>query len=122
LEKHGWLKRWIDIGLEWASEYYKCMDRTNAYIVAMGKPSISLMDRIFTCLCFVVINPSLRMSWIKKHWDTSYIDNAEKVIKDMVRICPDCFSIFSTLYRCTAIVKEQPLKPLDPVRSIPHVL
>ena len=34
-EKHPHLKPWIDTGLEWATQYYARMDRTNAYIIAM---------------------------------------------------------------------------------------
>jgi hypothetical protein len=34
-EKHPCLKPWIDVGLEWATEYYTRMDRTDAYIIAM---------------------------------------------------------------------------------------
>ena len=36
-EKHPRLKPWIDVGLEWAGEYYTRMDRTDAYIIAMCK-------------------------------------------------------------------------------------
>jgi hypothetical protein len=31
------LKRFIDNGLEWAYKYYKRMDRTRAYVIAMCK-------------------------------------------------------------------------------------
>ncbi|KAJ8579537.1 hypothetical protein M405DRAFT_712174, partial [Rhizopogon salebrosus TDB-379] len=48
---HLRLKGIIQIGLDWASGYYKCMDCTRAYIIAM------------------MINPVIRLSWIKKHWD-----------------------------------------------------
>ena len=54
-EKHKRLKPWIDVGLEWASEYYKRMDWTNAYIVAMCKPLLSSIDCILTFFCFIVI-------------------------------------------------------------------
>ena len=36
-EKHQRLKSWIDIGLEWAKQYYSRMDLTKAYIISMGK-------------------------------------------------------------------------------------
>jgi hypothetical protein len=32
-----WLKPWIDVGLSWAYKYYKRMDLTNAYVIAMCK-------------------------------------------------------------------------------------
>ena len=35
-EKNAKLKTWIDIGLKWATDYYKRMDCTSAYIIAMG--------------------------------------------------------------------------------------
>lgn len=33
--KHPCLKRFTSIGLQWATEYYKRMDNTNAYVVLM---------------------------------------------------------------------------------------
>jgi len=36
-EKHQRLQPWIEIGLDWATTYYSRMDRTNAYVIAMGK-------------------------------------------------------------------------------------
>lgn len=35
--KYRELKPWIDVGLEWAKKYYKRMDDTDAYVVAMGE-------------------------------------------------------------------------------------
>jgi len=29
------LRPYIDVGLKWAKKYYKCMDNTHAYVVAM---------------------------------------------------------------------------------------
>jgi hypothetical protein len=37
---HPRLKGIIQIGLDWASKYYKRMDRTRAYIIAMSEFSI----------------------------------------------------------------------------------
>jgi hypothetical protein len=34
-ERHPRLKKWVDIGLQWATTYYARMDRTNAYIMTM---------------------------------------------------------------------------------------
>jgi hypothetical protein len=28
---------WIDVGLKWVTQYYKCMDDTRAYVIAMCK-------------------------------------------------------------------------------------
>ena len=44
------LRPHLDEGLKWALKYYERMDRTDAYIIAM------------------LLNPSVRTSWIKKHW------------------------------------------------------
>ena len=34
---------------------------------------------------FTVINPSIRMSWIHKHWDQEYVLKAQESIKELVR-------------------------------------
>jgi hypothetical protein len=31
-----------------------------------------------------VLNPSIRLNWIRKHWEPRYIDHAENVIKEIV--------------------------------------
>ncbi|KIM81085.1 hypothetical protein PILCRDRAFT_9113 [Piloderma croceum F 1598] len=62
---HPRLKPWINIGLAYAIDYYQCMDCTSSYIVAM------------------VLNPAIRMSWIRKHWDPEYVDDAECKVKQI---------------------------------------
>lgn len=37
-------------------------------------------------ICCAVLNPSIRMSWIRKHWDEEYILEAEVKIRNTVRI------------------------------------
>jgi hypothetical protein len=32
-----------------------------------------------------VINPTIRLSWIKRHWDLEYIEDAEQKIRQTVR-------------------------------------
>ena len=44
--KNPSLRRWTDIGIEWATKYYKKMDQTDAYTVAMCKLNLSC---IHTC-------------------------------------------------------------------------
>jgi len=34
-EKHPHLARWTDIGIEWATKYYKRMDESPAYVITM---------------------------------------------------------------------------------------
>ncbi|OJA15569.1 hypothetical protein AZE42_12604, partial [Rhizopogon vesiculosus] len=61
-QEHPLLTNIIAIGLDWAYKYYGRMDHTKAYIIAM------------------LINPSIHLSWIKKHWDLKYIEDAEQKI------------------------------------------
>jgi hypothetical protein len=39
-----------------------------------------------------VLNPSVRMSWIRKHWEPDYIKKAERIIKKTV-----CFIVCAGL-------------------------
>jgi hypothetical protein len=34
-KKYKKLKPWVDVGIHWATKYYKRMDDTKAYVVAM---------------------------------------------------------------------------------------
>jgi hypothetical protein len=36
-ELHPRFSKWINVSLSWATHYYTCMDRTRAYIMAMGE-------------------------------------------------------------------------------------
>jgi hypothetical protein len=38
-------------------------------------------------IIYSVLNPSIRLSWIHKHWDRQYIASAEKTIRETVRYC-----------------------------------
>ena len=40
------LRFWIDIGLKWATKYYKRMDDTDAYIVTMSRSRYSTLSRL----------------------------------------------------------------------------
>ncbi|KIL55152.1 hypothetical protein M378DRAFT_91340 [Amanita muscaria Koide BX008] len=62
--KHPPLKRYTEIGLKWATKYYRRMDSTKAYVIAM------------------FLNPSFRMAWITSHWDERYIQQATRTIKE----------------------------------------
>jgi hypothetical protein len=37
------VKPWTDVGLEWATKYYKRMDNTRAYVIAMRKSNDSII-------------------------------------------------------------------------------
>ncbi|CAA7265254.1 unnamed protein product [Cyclocybe aegerita] len=56
----------LSVGVEWAVKYYNKMDMTKAYMIAM------------------VLNPSIRLSWIRKNWDEEFIDEANQTIKDLM--------------------------------------
>ncbi|KAN0114259.1 Ribonuclease H-like domain containing protein [Russula decolorans] len=56
------LKPLVDVGLEWAEKYYKRMDDTDAYVVAM------------------FLNPCIRFEWIARNWEGKYIKRAKTLI------------------------------------------
>ncbi|OJA12309.1 hypothetical protein AZE42_10247 [Rhizopogon vesiculosus] len=60
------LKPFIDVGLKWAEKYYKRMDDTCAYVVAM------------------FVDPSIQMNWVKACWEKAWIRDAEKKIIELV--------------------------------------
>ena len=79
-QRHAHLKPWVDEGISWAKKYYCHMDSSKAYAIAMCTCFI-----IFVKICLkyylLVINPTIRMRWIKAHWEQHYIDDAEAKIK-----------------------------------------
>jgi hypothetical protein len=82
---HPCVKPWTDVGLEWATKYYQRMDNTRAYVIAMC--ALSFYPRIVTALGLIdnsVVDPAIRMSWIKVYWDDEYIASAEKTVLEMV--------------------------------------
>lgn len=84
-ERNPRLQRWIEIGLSWARKYYMRMDDTHAYVVSMCKDHIFSIERIIlTCVHLLVLNPAVRMTWIRKHWDPEYVRKAEDMIKATV--------------------------------------
>ena len=60
------LKLFIDIALSWAEKYYAKTHRTKAYIIAMCKLGHLFVS--YNIELDLVINPSVHMSWMKKHW------------------------------------------------------
>ena len=78
------LEQYTGIGLDWALKYYKKMDSTRAYVVAMSK-WIWFFFFSFQNKLALVLNPTMRMTWIQKNWEKNYIDTATKMIKDLVR-------------------------------------
>jgi hypothetical protein len=60
---HARLTAWIDVGMQFTTEYYKCMDHTHSYIVAMGE-SFAFRILISALMAVLVFNPTICMSWI----------------------------------------------------------
>lgn len=90
-KKHPILHKAIETGLTFARKYYGRMDKTDAYVVAMGKSSSFLLALDDSLMCFVVvsvIHPGLRMSWIEDEWDKEYIEDASSLFKKLVRFQP----------------------------------
>jgi hypothetical protein len=90
------LKPLVEAGLEKAFKYYDRMDGTKAYAIAMCKQA-NPINLAKTNLLSAVINPSIRLSWIKKHWEPSFIDTAENNIWQLVGLVGIC------LFRCGLI-------------------
>ncbi|EDR00032.1 uncharacterized protein LACBIDRAFT_334520 [Laccaria bicolor S238N-H82] len=64
---HPRLARWTDISIQWATTYYKKMDDSPAYIIAM------------------FLNPLIQLSWIRQHWEPNYVARAIVIIKNTMR-------------------------------------
>jgi hypothetical protein len=76
------LKPFIDVALLWAEKYYAKTHRTKAYIIAMCKHRRCVVS--YDAKLHLVINPSVRLSWMKKHWSTAHFKAAEKIIMETV--------------------------------------
>lgn len=80
------LKPLIQEGLRFAYIHYAKMDRTKAYVVYMceyARSSNSTSEHLI--LCCPVINPRIKLMWIRNNWDADYITDAESKIKETVR-------------------------------------
>lgn len=83
---HEVLRFWTSIGLEWATKYYKQMDGTDVYVITMCK----FYPRRVTALIAsskpqnLVLDPSVRFSWIEKKWEKPDIRDSKKKILDLV--------------------------------------
>ncbi|KAF8586581.1 hypothetical protein K439DRAFT_1614963 [Ramaria rubella] len=58
------LAPFIQPGLNKAYKYYNCMDDLSAYIITM------------------VLNPAVKLSWFRKHWDAAWVKRAEGIVMD----------------------------------------
>ena len=78
------LKRYINIGLEWATKYYVKMDNTCAYIIVMCEYCSTLYFVDHDLFIIVVLNPSIKLTWIWEHWEEEYIVDAEEKVQLIV--------------------------------------
>lgn len=60
-------------------KYYKWMDDTDAYVIAMGRSLFSnysvTESHYVSAICF---------SWIQHEWDSIYIQRSKKIMLDLV--------------------------------------
>jgi hypothetical protein len=79
------LKPFIDVGLRWATKYYKRMDNTKAYVIAMCKFTCEFtIDKLLMLRFCTVVDPSVRLDWVKRYWDKIWIEDAEETIIKLV--------------------------------------
>jgi hypothetical protein len=94
-ERHLKLSQWIDIGMDKATEYYRWMDCTSAYIMLMCKCLLCEILK-YSLIIFQVLNPSICLNWVWKHWSAEYIEDAEQKIKAIVS-CINHLCIFHNM-------------------------
>lgn len=80
------LKPIIDEGLHWATKYYIRMDKTNAYIIGMCKSFLRYLTVLLLANFFLVINPTVRLSWIVNNWEEEWRNKAIDQIKTLVSL------------------------------------
>lgn len=49
----------------------------------VGKLNLKSGPLLITCL---VLNPSIRLTWIQRHWDREYVGHAETTIRQTVSL------------------------------------
>ena len=76
----------INVSLKWARKYYSLMDNTDAYIVTMGESFFFILfyDEL---TMVVVLNPCIRLWWIKDEWENNYVTLAETTMLNLVSAC-----------------------------------
>jgi len=57
VRKYKKLKPWVDVGVEWAKKYYRRMDHTRAYVIAMCKFFSWLVGVLATDITFQSSTP-----------------------------------------------------------------
>lgn len=82
-EKNEHLAPAINIGLGFATKYYKRMDDTNAYVLAQCEYIFQVLN-LNNFETISVVHPGMRVSWMKEHWEKKYFKMAENTIKKLV--------------------------------------
>jgi hypothetical protein len=86
-KEHPELQYWTRVGLLWVQKYYKQMDDTDAYVIAMGRSlfsDYSVTESHYANSLSIVLNPAIRFSWIQRKWDSIYIQRSKKIMLDVV--------------------------------------
>ena len=90
-ERNQHLAPAINVGLKFAYKYYKKMDDTSAYMVAMCESNylkyiLSLRAHWQSTKSGVilVLHPGIRVSWMREHWEAKYFKKAESTLKKLV--------------------------------------
>ena len=73
---------YIKVGLEYANKYYSCMDKTNAYVIVMCK--CILYSRIVDSPLFIVVDPTLHLTWMEEHWSSAEVLKVHHVVLEKV--------------------------------------
>jgi len=95
---HPHLSQWTDIGIQWATTYYKKMDNLSAYVIAMCELMFGFIHHLLTFyLTWPVLNPSIRLSWIRRHWEPNYVARAIVIIKNTIRFSV-CYGDSTLIY------------------------
>ena len=84
LEGKPHMKALIEPGLTKTYKYYDQMDRTKAYIIAMGTWTQSEVMSGWLISYLSVLNPVIWMSWIENKWGQPFIKRAVEIIKTTV--------------------------------------
>ena len=86
-KEHPELQYWTQIGLLWVQKYYKWMDDTDAYVIAMSRSFLfdsAVNELLDVNLLSKVLNPSIHLLWIQHEWSSSYIQRSKKIMLDLV--------------------------------------
>ena len=84
-KKHELLRPWTSVALKWAYKYYRRMDDNDVYVVTMCEClNITPATNSLTLTQPTVLNPTIRYSWIEKHWEGEYPAMAKKMILNAV--------------------------------------